>query len=272
MRRFILVPFLSLCAGVAFAVAPAMPRYPALAPDGSRIAFSWQGDIWVAPATGGTAQRITANPGYDHHPVWFPDGKRLAFTSDREGSDEVFVVALGGAAPQRLTFHEAPDLAQGVLGGDVVFTSRRHEAWSRMPAVYRISAAGGTERLACKVLALEAIPSPDGRHLALVRGGTPADRRHYRGAANRDIWLYELATGRLDRLTSTAWDEDGVAWAGNGVLVFRSDNGGPDRNLFRLDLTTRKVTQLTHHEGADIRGPSASTDGTLAAYELWDAV
>ncbi len=272
MRKIVLAVVMSLCAGVASAVAPAMPRDPALAPDGSRIAFSWQGDIWIAPGTGGTAQRITANPGYDHHPVWFADGKRLAFTSDREGSDDVFVVELGGGAPQRLTFHEAPDLAQGVLGGDVVFTSRRHEAWSRMPAVYRIPAPGGTERLACKVLALEAVPSPDGRHLALVRGGTPADRRHYRGAANRDLWLYELSSGRLERLTSTPWDEDGVAWAGNGALVFRSDNGGPDRNLFRLDLSTRKVTQLTHHEGADVRDPSASADGTLAAYELWDAV
>ncbi len=72
-----------------------------------------------------------------------------------------------------------------------------------MPAVYRVPAAGGTERLACKVLALEAVPSPDGRYLALVRGGTPADRRHYRGAANRELWLYELASGRLERLTAT---------------------------------------------------------------------
>ena len=272
MRKIVLALLPSLCAGVAFAVAPAMPRYPALAPDGGRIAFSWQGDIWLAPAAGGAAQRLTANPGYDFHPVWFPDGKRLAFTSDRDGSDDVFIAEIGGGAPRRLTFHEAPDLAQGVLGGDVVFTSRRHEAWSRMPAVYRIPAVGGTERLACKVLALEAVPSPDGRYLALVRGGTPGDRRHYRGAANRELWLYESASGKLERLTTTPWDEDGVAWAGNGALVFRSDNGGPDRNLFRLDLATRTLTQLTRHEGADVRAPSTSADGTLAAYELWDGV
>ena len=272
MRRSVLVPFLSLCGAAALAAVPTMPRYPAPSPDGSRIAFSWQGDLWVAPAAGGAAQRITANPGYDFRPVWFPDGTRLAFSSDRDGSDDVFVAELGGGGPRRLTFHEAADAAQGVLGDDVVFTSRRHEAWSRMPAVYLVPAAGGTERLACRVLALEAAPSPDGRYLALVRGGTPGDRRHYRGAANRELWLYEIATGRVERLTSTPWDEDGVAWAGNGALVYRSDNGGADRNLFRLDLAIRQAVQLTHHEGADVRAPRTSADGRVAAYELWDAV
>ncbi len=272
MRKPLTAVVALVWSAVALAVTPAMPRNPAPSPDGATVAFSWQGDIWLVLAEGGAARRVTANPGYDHHPVWFPDGKSLAFTSDREGSDDVFVMELDGGAPRRLTFHEAADLAQGVLGADVVFTSRRHEAWDRMTAVYRVPAAGGTERLATRILALEAVPSPDGRFLALVRGGTPADRRHYRGAANRDLWLLELATGKLERLTDTQWDEDGVAWAGPNALVFRSDNGGADRQLFRMDLATRALVPLTRHDGADVRSPGVSADGKLAAYELWDAI
>ncbi len=272
MRRLIALLSLALITGAASAATPVMPRYPAPSPDGAKIAFSWQGDIWVAPAAGGAAQRLTANPAYDQRPVWLPDGRSLAFTSGRDGGNDIYVLDPGAGAPRRLTLHEAADLTQGGLGGDVVFTSVRHAAFDRMPAVYRIPAGGGTEALLVKVLALEAAPSPDGRRLALVRGGTPAQRRHYRGSASRDLWLMDLPGGRLERLTDTPFDEDGVSWAGNDALVFRSDNNGPDRNLFRLDLADRRLTQLTRHSGDDVRGPRCSADGRVAAYELWDAL
>ncbi len=272
MRRLVLALITGAIGVAAFAVQPRLPRDPAPSPDGSRIVFSWQGDLWVAPIAGGGASRLTANPGYDHHPVWLADGHSLAFVSDRDGADDVFILDLAGGVPRRLTFHEAPDTAQGALGSDVLFTSRRHEAWDRMPAVYRVPLDGGTESLATRVLALQAAPSPDGRFLALVRGGTPAERRHYRGSANRDLWLLELASGRLERLTATDWDEDGVGWAGKGALVFRSDNGGRDRSLFLLDLATRRNVQLTRHDGMDVRVPRTSLDGRLVAYELWDSL
>lgn len=272
MRRVHLSALILTVATSVAAATPIMPRHPAPSPDASKIAFSWQGDIWIVPAGGWTAQRLTANPAYDHHPVWLPGGQQLAFVSTREGNDDIYVLDLASGTPRRLTFHEAADQGMGALGTDLVFTSRRHEAHDRMPAVYRIPLLGGTERLACQVLAQEAVPSPDGRFLALVRGGTPTQRRHYRGAANRDIWLYELSTGKLEALTTTEWDEDGVSWAGSGALVFRTDNGGADRNLFRLDLASRKLSQLTHHEGVDVRSPRTSENGRLVAYELWDAI
>jgi len=254
------------------ALDPPLPRHPALSPDGRQIAFSWQGDLWLAASDGGRAVRLTAHPAYDHAPVWFPEGRRLAFVSDRESSNDVYVLELPSGQPRRLTFHQEDDRVHGMLGDHVVFLSRRHEGWDRMAGIYRIPAAGGTEELMVRLLALEAAPSPDGRFLALVRGTTPSVRRHYRGAANRDLWLLEIETGALTRLTDTEWDEDGVAWAGNAALVFRSDNGGDTRNLFRLDLETRTLTQLTHHQGQDVRAPATSGDGRLAAYELWDAI
>lgn len=272
MHRLLAMLSLSLFSTAVSAATPVMPRHPAPSPDASKIAFSWQGDIWVAPAAGWSAQRLTVNPGYDHHPVWLPDGQRLAFVSSREGGDDIYMLDLQQGVPTRLTFHEAADLAMGALGSDLVFTSRRHEAWDRMSAVYRMSLAGGTEKLAVPVLALQAVPSPDGRLLALVRGGTPAQRRHYRGAANRDLWLYELATGKLEQLTRTDWDEDDVSWAGNESLVFRTDNGDSERNVFRLDLASRTLTQLTRHEGMDVRAPRTSHNGRLIAYELWDGI
>ena len=62
-----------------------LPRYPSISPDGSTIAFSWRGDVFRAPTTGGTATRLTTHPGRDHRSAWLPDGTGLVFESDRDG-------------------------------------------------------------------------------------------------------------------------------------------------------------------------------------------
>lgn len=249
-----------------------LARFPAPSPDGATVVFSWQGDLWSVAASGGAAQRLTGDPGYDWGAVWDASGRLLAFASDRQGSDDVLVMPWPAGRARRVTFHEAADVPQGFLGGQAVFVSRRHEAWNRKNAVYGVPVSGGTEKLLTKILALEAVPSPDGRYLALVRGGTPDSRRHYRGSANRDLWLLELASGNLTRLTETPWDEDHVSWAGSGALVFRSDNGTEDRNVFRLDLADRRLTQLTFHRDGDVRYPKAAAGGSIVAYEFGDGI
>src|SRR5262249_31899791 len=52
---------------------------PRLSPDDSTIAFSYQGEIWTGPRTGGTMTLLTASQGFDLEPAWSPDGKRIAF-------------------------------------------------------------------------------------------------------------------------------------------------------------------------------------------------
>ncbi|MCS7183323.1 MAG: S41 family peptidase [Thermoanaerobaculum sp.] len=271
MRRTLVVLAL-LWAGGVRSEEVRLPRFPAPSPDGQRIVFSWRGDLWVVSAGGGEATRLTADPAYDWGAVWDGDGKALAFASDRQGSDDVLLLSWAEGRTRRLSFHEASDLPQGFLAGNVVFLSRRHEAWNRKPAVYLVPQRGGTEKLLTRVLAQEAVPSPDGRHLALVRGGTPDSRRHYRGSANRDLWLMEVATGKLVQLTRTPWDEDHVSWAGDQALIFRSDQGGEDRNLFRLELADGRTLQLTHHSGGDVRYPKAAARGNLVAYEFGDGL
>ena len=82
-------------------------RYPAISPDGTMIAFAFQGDLWVVSAKGGKADRITNNDAYDVSPVWSPDGKNIAFASDRHGNMDIFIMSSKGGTPRRLTFHSS---------------------------------------------------------------------------------------------------------------------------------------------------------------------
>ena len=47
------------------------------------------------------------------YPRFSPDGKWIAFSSNRYGNNDVFVVAAGGGAPRRLTFHTGNDEVVG---------------------------------------------------------------------------------------------------------------------------------------------------------------
>jgi hypothetical protein len=54
---------------------------PRISPDGSTIAFSYQGSIWRMPRAGGTMTRLTDGPGLDIEPAWSPDGKRIGYVN-----------------------------------------------------------------------------------------------------------------------------------------------------------------------------------------------
>src|SRR5450756_1179700 len=60
-------------------------RYPAIAPDGKTIVFTFKGDLYKVATSGGTATPLTTHTANDFMPVWSHDGKLIAFASDRYG-------------------------------------------------------------------------------------------------------------------------------------------------------------------------------------------
>src|SRR5690606_204426 len=51
-------------------------RHPAISPDGSTLVFTYRGDLYRVPATGGVATRLTTHPAHDFMPVWSRDGRQ----------------------------------------------------------------------------------------------------------------------------------------------------------------------------------------------------
>lgn len=131
-----LMPLTRLTAG------PWDDAYPALDPNGSRLAFAsnrqGQWDLYVLDLMSGEIQRVTETPEYDASPSWSPDGKWLAYESysraEPAGLDIYLVSLEGDQKPVRLTDHPGADYAPAwsPQGRQVAFVSNRtgdREVW-----------------------------------------------------------------------------------------------------------------------------------------------
>ena len=97
----LMIPALALFLSAAAQAddSPLWMRYCAISPDGQTIAFSYQGDIYTVPSSGGKARQLTTHPAHDTRPVWSPDGQRIAFASNRSGNFDVFLMNKEGGEP-----------------------------------------------------------------------------------------------------------------------------------------------------------------------------
>ena len=132
---------LMLATAVAFFVFTAtasaqtrLLRFPDIS--GDRVAFTYGGDIWTAPADGGTAIRLTAHPGMEVFAKFSPDGKWIAFTGQYDGDEQVYVIPATGGVPRQLTFYPAKGpfgsaLGLGQSGLRVVERRQAHHLSSR---------------------------------------------------------------------------------------------------------------------------------------------
>src|SRR6185295_3986066 len=77
---------------------------PSWSPHGRRIAYwglptgSAQRIIWTLPAAGGEPVQVTHDDHVNWNPLWSPDGRYLYFVSDRNGSMNVWRVAIDEAS------------------------------------------------------------------------------------------------------------------------------------------------------------------------------
>lgn len=75
---------------------------PVLSPDGRSVAFVVLNDLWQM-RIGGRPRRITHDRYLEADPTWSPDGRRLAYSSDRAGSEDLYVRDMRTGATRRMT-------------------------------------------------------------------------------------------------------------------------------------------------------------------------
>ena len=224
---------------------------------GDKIVFTYEGDLWLVSSRGGTARRLTRDPGMEVWAKFSPDGKQIAFTAQYDGGLDVYVMDAEGGVPRRLTYHPAMDRVVGWWpdGESVVFRSNR--AWpSRGEEVYKVSLAGGMpERLPIDRAGLCSI-SPDGKSIAYNRISRESRTwKRHRGGTAQDIWMGSFEKKDYRKIIDTDWTENFPMWGADGIY-FNSDREDGTLNIYKYDVQTAKVTRLTFYKDYDVKYPS----------------
>jgi len=256
-----------------------LPLYPSISPDGARIAFSWRGDLWVAPTAGGQATRLSAHPGDDLESAWSPDGSSIAFASLRDGFGNIFLIGADGSNLRQLTTVDRRCVLNGFgVDGEgkpvVLFHGTLEPDVYRDNRPFMVSVEGGDVRRTHDAFGSEQAQSPSGRMLAFSRNGyyDGWERRHYRGAEASELWTWDRTSGAFARRTT--WDgNDGRAkWVGEDTLLFMSDRSDRTVHVWRMNLARGEgaLERLTIGIEHDVRDFDVTPDGKTMVMMVWD--
>lgn len=221
-------------------------RWPALSPDGKRVAFTALNRLWMMELPSGTPRRLTSLTEGEFMPAWSPDGRYVAFVTWTPDGGHVYRVPADGGQPERLS---------------------RHAAWYSEPAY----TPDGT-----RIVVL--VGSKADQLYAELRQTDPhvypdADPREISGlqpAAPQDLYSLPAAGGDL-RFIASSQEGSAPHFAGDPERVYLSSSRG--LSSIRLDGYDRRTHVRLTGSGAGPNPPAAeqlrlSPDGTRIFAEL----
>lgn len=233
------------------------------------IAFIYAGDLWTAPTGGGIGHRLTSTPEDEESPKFSPDGRWIAFS--RAG--DVYVIPAKGGAERRLTWHPAWDHVVGWTPDGcqlLIHSERLRGTVTQSPHLFLLAVEGGLPEPLPMPRATHGSFSPDGQSIAY--GPNPeivlwASFRGYRGGSLGYIATYDLKHNNYSELPRTTANDVFPMWHGDAIY-FASDRGGI-MNLYRYDLGSKQVEQLTHYAEWDVKNPSLGKDAIIYENGGW---
>ncbi len=256
---------------------PLWMRYPAISPDGQQIAFAFQGNLFVVPATGGTARLLVGNGHHSFAPVWSADGRRIAYASDVHGNFDVFVVDAQGGPSRRLTTHSAGELPLSFTpdGKEVLFSAQRMDARTNLmfpsrsaSELYKVPVEGGrrpTQVFTTPALAGQFDSSGSRLLYEDWKGYESPWRKHHVSPVARDIWLYDARTGQHRQLSRFGGEDRNPVWAPDEQSVYYLSEQGGSFNVWKMPLDRPDAaTPVTRFTTNPVRFLSVARNGTLS--------
>ena len=270
---------------MAPAATAAHDHSAAFSPDGRWVAFvSTRGrggdleqtSLWIVPAAAGAQpHRLTTGDAVEMTPAWTPDGKALVIASSRDGTFDLWRIAVDLTAvppragePVRLTHGDGQELSPSIApDGRIAYTALRLVEGTAISRIEVLAPDGAITQRTPGPFDSTPAWSPDGTTLAFAS-------LHLRdgGKADQDIWLVDRSEPRV-ALDAPDTDESGPVWSRDGHWLFSTSTlwavetpaepAGPDaaaakkrRKLFsaivHVDLRERprQVRMLVDRAGA----------------------
>ncbi|HKA36962.1 MAG TPA: winged helix-turn-helix domain-containing protein [Thermoanaerobaculia bacterium] len=250
---------------------PGNQRDPAISPDGTRVAFVWNGgsggaySLYVQLVDSESPLRLTREPGVeDRVPAWSPDGQKIAFTRSASAGCAILIVASLGGSERSLGPCGDRDyrrLAWSPDGGWLAFAGRDDSSRLRIALMGVETGSRRAVTSPPEGILGDSSPafSPDGKKLAFTRNITE-------GVS--DVYTAGLDGGGEKRLTFDNRDTMGVGWAADGEsLVFSSSRAGI-YSLWRVAASGGEPSFVAGG-GVKIKHPSSARGRDSIAFENW---
>jgi tricorn protease len=242
-------------------------RYPHV--HGDLITFVAGDDVWLGPAAGGRAWRLSADDVPVSYPRFSRDGTRVAWTSWRDGNPEVYAADAEGSEATRLTYWGDPQtrVTGWTAGGEVLAITSAGQPAMKYRRAYAVPGLGDAPpRLlpfgAVNDLAVEESGT------ALLTGsvaGEPAFWKRYRGGRVGKLWTATPADSLFTRVLADVGGQLASPMLIGGRLFFLSDFEGTG-NIYSCALDGTGVRRHTDHDGMYARNPA--TDGQRIVYHV----
>jgi tricorn protease len=222
-------------------------------------------EIWIArDGANPKYERVTTGGAKELWPMWAADGKRLFYTSDRSGTENLWVTAVAGGTPRQVTsFKDGRVLFPSISNdGKTIVFERDFQIWSLDTA---------TSKSAPVNIMLRGVPaSPAIEHITLSNQfgdlSISKDGKKIAFVARGDVFAVSTKDGgNAARVTSTSELEEFVSWAPDSQRVTYVSHRNGSSQIFINDLSTQVETQITSGSEGDYAA-SWSPDGKSLAF------